>query len=59
MTLPIRSASSFTANHDFTYAPRVWLLNAASAEVETDVLYAPGQVTVVFPEPFTGTLYLG
>ena len=59
LTLPITAASSFTAPHNFPYRPRTWLIDATGAEVETDVLYAPGQVTVVFPGPFTGTLYLG
>lgn len=59
LVLPIRGASSFTANHPFAYAPRAWLLDAASVEVETDIVHAPGQVTAIFPVPFTGTLYLG
>ena len=59
LTLPITAASSFTAPHSFPYRPRAWLVDATGAEVETDVFYAPGQVTAVFPGPFTGTLYLG
>lgn len=59
LTFPITSASSFTASHNFPYRPRAWLVDAAGAEVETDILYAPGQVTVIFPGPFTGILYLG
>ena len=59
LTLPITAASSFTASHNFPYRPRAWLVDATGAEVETDILHAPGQVTAVFPGPFTGTLYLG
>ena len=59
LTFPIISASSFTASHGFPYQPRAWLVDAANEEVSTDILYAPGQVTAIFPGPFTGTLYLG
>ena len=59
LTFSITAASSFTASHGFTYSPRAWLVDQAGELVETDVLYAPGQVTVMFPGPFTGTLYLG
>lgn len=55
----ITAASSYTASHGFTYAPRVWIVDPSGAEVETDIIYRPGQVTSVFPGPFTGTLYLG
>lgn len=59
MTFQIRGASSFTAPHGLPYQPRAWLVDAAGEAVDTDTLYAPGQVTVIFPGPFTGTLQLG
>jgi len=55
----VTAASSYTASHAFTYAPRVWIVDPSGAEVETDIIFAPGQVTAVFPVPFTGVLYLG
>lgn len=55
---PINGAASFTAAHGKAFAPDIWILTPSGELVETDVLHAPGATTVVFPEPFTGTLYL-
>lgn len=59
LLFPITAAASFTASHNFVNPPKSWIIDAGNVLVDTDTLYAPGQVTVVFPEPFTGTLYLG
>lgn len=59
LTYSIAGASSFTANHGRNYRPAVALLLPSGEQVETDVYHAPGQVTVVFAQPFTGTLLLG
>lgn len=59
LTFAITGASSFAASHAFAHRPRVWLVDAAGEEVDTDTHHAPGQVTVIFPGPWTGTLYLG
>jgi hypothetical protein len=59
LMFPINQASSFTAQHNFSFAPNVVLLDSSGELVETDVIYSNGQVILPFPEPFTGTLYLG
>lgn len=59
MSYPIVAASSFTAAHGFPFNPNAWLVDSSGTKVDTDTFYAPGQVTVVFPTPFTGTLQLG
>lgn len=55
---PIQSTASFTANHGLPFAPEIWIVTPAGEVIETDVLHSPGAATVVFPQPFTGTLYL-
>ncbi|WP_342106272.1 hypothetical protein [Methylobacterium sp. SI9] len=59
LSYSIAAAASFTANHGRSYRPAVALLLPSGEQVETDVYHAPGQVTVVFAQPFTGTLLLG
>lgn len=54
----IPGVASFTAAHGKPYRPAVTLLLPSGEEVETDVYHAPGQTTLVFAQPFTGTLYL-
>lgn len=56
---PISNAASFTANHGRSDQPDILLLLPSGEQVETDVYRAPGQVTIVFAQPFTGTLLLG
>ena len=56
---PITAVSSFTVNHGLAYAPRTTIIDPAGAEMDTDIVHAPGQTTLIFAEPFTGTLYLG
>lgn len=54
----IAGAASFTAHHGLPFAPSAWIVTPEGELVETDVLHSPGATTVVFPQPFTGTLYL-
>ena len=54
----INNASSFTANHGLSYFPSVWIVDQQGNEVYTDISYANGQVTAIFPGPFSGYLYL-
>jgi hypothetical protein len=54
----LNNVGSFTARHGFSRIPSVRLLTPLGEEVETDVRHAPGQTLLVFPVPFTGTLYV-
>lgn len=55
----ILGASSISAVHGLAYVPAVRITDAIGDEVETDLIHSPGQVTAVFPGPFTGTLTVG
>jgi hypothetical protein len=59
LSYPIASVASFTANHGLPYTPKATILDANGEQVDTDTYFAPGQVTVVFATPFTGTLNIG
>lgn len=54
----ISGVASFTASHGLPFAPEAWVITPEGELVETDVLHSPGATTVVFPQPFTGLLYL-
>lgn len=55
----LNSVSSYAATHAFAYKPTVVLLDSGGAPVEADYVYVNSQVVFTFPQPFTGTLYLG
>lgn len=57
-TFPINNASSLTVSHSFPYAPDVRVVDTNGHNVETDYVYIGSQVSLTFPSPFTGTLYL-
>ena len=54
----INNVDTFVAQHHLTYLPQVWLLDHEGNNVETDVAYSPGIVSLTFAIPFTGSLYL-
>lgn len=54
----INNVSEYTVTHSLPYAPSIWLLDTAGRLVFTDVIYTATQVTLVFPSPFTGTLFV-
>jgi hypothetical protein len=56
---PLTGAASFSVDHGLAYVPRTTVVTADGAEVDTDVVHAPGRTTLTFASPFTGTLYLG
>lgn len=56
---PLTAVSSVSVDHGLAYAPRTTIVSADGAEVDTDVVQAPGRTTLTFAQPFTGTLYLG
>lgn len=55
----IDAVAGMTVNHGLAYAPRITIVDSDGDEVTTDVTHAPGQTTLMFAAPFTGTLYLG
>ena len=55
----IAGVASFTVDHGLAYAPRTTVVDPDGAELDTDVIHAPGQTTLIFAMPFTGKLYLG
>lgn len=55
----LNGAASFAISHGLAYVPTATILDPIGCEVDTDVSHAPGQTTLTFASPFTGTLYLG
>ncbi len=55
---PIVAAASLAATHGLSYAPEAWVVTPDGEVIETDIRHALGVTTVIFPSPFTGTLYL-
>ncbi|MGX9980729.1 hypothetical protein [Methylobacterium fujisawaense] len=55
----LAGAASFAVNHGLSYAPSTVVVDPDGAEVDTDIVHAPGLTTLTFAQPFTGTLYLG
>ncbi|MET3481524.1 hypothetical protein [Methylobacterium sp. 1973] len=56
---PLSEVASFAVSHGLSYAPSTTIVDPDGAEVDTDVVHAPGLTTLTFAQPFTGTLYLG
>ena len=54
----ITNTASFSTSHSYPYPPSALLLDEAGQEVDTDVTHNPGQISLSFAIPFTGTLYL-
>lgn len=55
----LTGASSWYHVHDYTYPPAVRLVDGSGEEVEIGVDYPDAtSVSLVFPVPFTGTVYL-
>ena len=54
----ISNVSSFNTAHAYPYPPTARLLDEFGQEVDTDVTHNPGQISLAFAIPFTGTLYL-
>jgi hypothetical protein len=55
----LTAVGSYVANHGISGRPPAVLLNAAGRQVYTDLDYRDGSVSLSFPQPFTGTLFVG
>lgn len=55
----VNGVASYRAVHTLSGRPSVTLMKLDGTLVYTDVSYAEGVVTLTFPQPFTGVLYLG
>ena len=44
--------------HDKAYRPSVWILDTNQMEIQAEVIYSSGSVTVNFAVSVSGTIYL-
>lgn len=59
LAFPLVAASSWTKVHAYPYLPEVRLVDSSGEAVEIGVEYpASNTVSISFPVPFTGTVYL-
>lgn len=55
----MNAVSSWYQTHSFEYLPEVRLVDEENELVEVGVDYpSPNAVSITFPVPFTGTIYL-
>ena len=58
-TYPVNAASSWSLSHGRPYPPELRLVDDTGREVIAELDYSdPGVVSIQFPVPFTGTIYL-
>lgn len=58
ITYPINGVAAFQQAHTFPYYPDATILDEDGQVVDADVFYSAGLVSVVFSQPFTGSLLL-